>query len=188
MREITLDVQVDDEPRLVEAARAHPADFSPLYERYFARIYRYCLRRVQDTHEAEDLTSLIFTRSLAHLASYRGASFAAWLFQIAHNAVLNHRRDQRSQIPLEQADSLPSEDNPLESLETSQTVRCIADLIAALPDDQRELLALRVEGELSAREIGAVLGKSEGAVRVALHRVIQRLRDGYAQAQQENMK
>jgi RNA polymerase sigma-70 factor (ECF subfamily) len=59
-------------------------------------------------------------------------------------------------------------------------------LIAALPEAQRELLALRVAGELSAKEIGAVLGKSEGAVRVALYRTMQQLRAAYEQFETED--
>jgi RNA polymerase sigma-70 factor (ECF subfamily) len=49
-------------------------------------------------------------------------------------------------------------------------------LVAALPEEQRELIALRVTGGLSAKEIGQVVGKSEGAVRVAIHRTLQQLR------------
>lgn len=187
---LTADIEVscewaDEESRLIEQARTTPTAFGPLYEHYFARIYRYCTRRVQNAQEAEDLTSLIFTRALSNLRHYRGGSFAAWLFQIAHNAIANHRRDQRSQFSLEQAEQVSSGDSTLDDLIDLDEFQCVARLIATLSDDQRELLALRIAGELSAKEIGVVLGKSEGAVRVALHRIIQQLRTGYEQAQKE---
>jgi len=81
-----------DEAAILARARADPAQFAPLYARYFPRVYRYCLRRVGDPTEAEDLTSAIFTGALAGLGGYRGGSFAAWLFQIAHHAVVSQRR------------------------------------------------------------------------------------------------
>ena len=173
----------DDEPRILARAREDPAAFAPLYERYFPRIYAYCLRRTGTAEEAEDLTSLVFTRALTGLAGYRGGSVAAWLFRIAHNAVANHLRDRRPQIPLEPTatamEKAPSADQPLDHLIRAEEQERVARLIAALPERERELLALKVGGGLSAKEVGAVLGKSEGAVRVALHRTIQGLRAAY---------
>lgn len=188
---LTLEIRVDNEwanrePGLIRQAQRSPADFAPLYEHYFTRVYRYCWRRVHDHQEAEDLTSLIFTRALAKLPTYRGGSFAAWLFQIAHNAVANQRRDRRAQVPLEQVEHIDAANFRSEtSFNNDEDLVCVARLIAALPEDQRELLSLRIAGELSAKEIGAVLGKSEGAVRVALHRIIQQLRAAYEQTQKE---
>lgn len=183
---------VADEWRSVEAqfllqARTNPADFAPLYEHYFTRIYGYCLRRIGQAEEAEDLTSLIFTRALSGLPTYRGGSFAAWLFRIAHNTVINYIRDRRARVSLEAmsfawADELSKpDDQAIEHLLQTEERQRIAKLVAALPEDQRELLTLRIVGELSAKEVGAVLGKSEGAVRVAFHRIVQQLRISYLQ-------
>jgi len=58
----------------IEQALTDPAAFKPIYEEYFPRVYRYCLRRVGRPQEAEDLTSVTFTRALVGLASYRGGS------------------------------------------------------------------------------------------------------------------
>src|SRR5690242_143201 len=80
----------DDEARILQRAQQHPAAFAPLYERYFARIYAYCLRRASSPQEAEDLCSQVFTRALTGLHTYRGGSVPAWLFRIAHNVVANH--------------------------------------------------------------------------------------------------
>jgi RNA polymerase sigma-70 factor (ECF subfamily) len=185
------DDQAAEEARILARAREAPADFAPLYERYFPRIYAYCLRRVGTAEEAEDLTSAVFTRALTGLGGYRGGSVAAWLFRIAHNAVANHHRDRRPPLPLDPAAvagaqlSGASGDPTLERLVRDEEHERIARLIAALPDEQRELLALKVAGGLSAREIGAVLGKSEGAVRVALHRVVRGLRAAYRGTEEE---
>ena len=65
-----------DDARMLLAARADLTKFAPLYERYFPRIYAYCLRRVEHAEAAEDLTSLIFTRALTSLHEHRGGSVA----------------------------------------------------------------------------------------------------------------
>src|SRR5690349_4481498 len=84
-----------------EPAQAGPPDFDSLYECYVERIYTYCLRRVGQHQEAEDLTSMVFTRAWASLDAYRGGSETAWLFKIAHNAVANHLRGRKPQVSLE---------------------------------------------------------------------------------------
>lgn len=166
----------------VERARSNPAAFEPLYREYFPRIYRYCLRRVSCPQEAEDLTSLVFTRALANLSTFRGDSFAAWLFRIAHNAVVNHLRSRRPTVPLEQAAAAAhSGETLLAGLLNAEEREQVARRIATLPDDQRELLTLKVAGGLSAKEIGQVVGKSETAVRMALSRIVQRLRAALAE-------
>jgi RNA polymerase sigma-70 factor (ECF subfamily) len=170
-----------DEVRIMAAARVDLSRFAPLYDAYFPRIYRYCLRRVESQEAAEDLTSIIFTRALKGIHDYRGGSVAAWLFRIAHNAVANHYRARRPQISFEGSDiDLPDDtDEPIDNLVLAEQHGAIRALVDQLPNEQQELLALKIAGGLTAEEVGAVLGKSAGAVRVELHRIIKRLRVQY---------
>jgi RNA polymerase sigma-70 factor (ECF subfamily) len=179
-----------EERQILERARLELSEFSPLYENYCQRIYAYCLRRVGQPEEAEDLTSLVFTRALTGLAGYRGGSVAAWLFQIAHNTVVNHLRDRPTPLSFDKlaghyTAGLASGvgEKPLENLLWQEKQQRLHSLIELLSDEQRELLALSVAGELTARETGLILGKSEGAVRMALHRLLHQLRAGYEQAE-----
>ena len=168
-----------DEVHIMQAARGDLAQFAPLYDRYFPRIYRYCLRRVDDAEAAEDLTSIIFTRALNSVSDYAGGSFAAWLFRIAHNAVANYYRGRRPHVSFEQIE-LPAENAELvESVVATEQIATLNALVRKLSSDQQELLALKIAGGLTAEEIGIILGKSAGAVRVELHRVIQKLRTQY---------
>lgn len=173
---------VGDEAAILARARADPAQFAPLYARYFPRVYRYCLRRVGDPTEAEDLTSAIFTGALAGLGGYRGGSFAAWLFQIAHHAVVSQRRTRVAAHAtllalVASASRVPNaEEEAMAQLVAVEQHALLARAIVLLSEEQQELLALKLSGQLTAHEIGTVLGKSEGAVRVALHRLIRQLR------------
>lgn len=176
-----------DEAAILARARADPAQFAPLYVRYFPRVYRYCLRRVGDPTEAEDLTSAIFIRALAGLGGYRGGSFAAWLFQIAHHAVISQWRARdtahsTSLALVAAASRAPdAEEEAMAHLVAVEQHALLTRVITVLSEEEQELLALKLSGRLTAREIGTVLGKSEGAVRVALHRLIRQLRIAYAQ-------
>lgn len=178
----------DEEIQLVRWARNDLAYFGPLYERYAPRIYHYCLRRVGRTEEAEDLTSTIFTHALNGLKKYRGGSFAAWLFRIAHNTVMSHFRSRRTEQPIPVASSpqITPGERAIENLIRAEERRWVLALIAALPDDQQELLALKVDGGLSAKEIGVVLGKREGAIRIAIYRIMEQLRFNYRQLEQDS--
>lgn len=173
-----------DLTQAIEQSVSTPAAFKPVYDAYFSRVYRYCLRRVGRIEEAEDLTSLVFTRALGNLASYRGGSFPAWLFRIAHNVLANHLRNQRATIPLEDVGQIGTEEDPLGRLIHLEERQRVQRLVANLSDEQRNLLSLRIAGRLSAKEIGAVIGKSEGAVRVAIHRTLQQLRAAWAEEEE----
>jgi len=163
------------EAALAAAARHDVRAFAPLYERYAARVYRYCYLRLGHRQEAEDATSLTFVRALAALPGYRGGSFAGWLFAIAHNVTVNSARRPPEQ-PLDTAFHLADgAASPEDRLLAAETVRRLRALLLRLSDDQRRVLELRLAG-LTGPEIAAALGRSVGAVRVLQFRALARLR------------
>lgn len=168
-----------DEARIMLLARQNPAAFAPIYEHYFPRVYAYCYRRVGDPREAEDLCSEVFARALAGLSGYKDGMVSAWLFRIARNVVVSHYRARRNIVALDEFDA--ADESMAERVEQEETGRIVRRLVAALPDEQRELLSLTIDAGLTSEEAGAALGKSAGAVRVQLHRIIKRLRERYAQ-------
>jgi RNA polymerase sigma-70 factor (ECF subfamily) len=165
------------ESAILRAARDNPALFEPIYNRYFARIYAYCCRRVNTPQEAEDLTSIIFTRALGGLDSYRGGSVAAWLFRIARNATANYHRDHRPTISLddEPIDIVDSRPEPAERFMHTEECARLRALVADLPTEAQEIVTLRIYAGLTSAEIGAIVGKRAGAVRMKLHRILKRL-------------
>lgn len=168
-----------DERRIMQMAQRDPALFAPLYERYFDRVYAYCLRRAENAQEAEDLCSQVFTRALQGLPNYRGGMVAAWLFQIAHNVVISHYRRRQPTFSLDEFD-VP-DDATVDQIERAETEQIMHELVEALTDEQRHLLNLTLDAGLTSVEIGAALGKSPVSVRVQLHRIMQKLRQRYVQ-------
>ena len=104
-----------------------------------------------------------------------GSSFRVWLFQIARNALSNERRRSRRhpEAPLDAALELPAADNVHDTAASRDELRAALAAIDMLPADRRRALVLRFVNELDAREIGQVLGRSEGATRVLIHRSLQ---------------
>jgi RNA polymerase sigma-70 factor (ECF subfamily) len=176
-----------EEAAIVRAAQSDPAAFAPLYARYHARVYRYLLARTASAEEAADLTQQSFVQALDALPRYRerGLPFAAWLFRIARNAATSAQRQRRPTVDWEllpEAWRASSADDPEQAVLRQERLDHLRALLATLTADERELLALRFAGGLSAREIAPLVGKREGAVKRRLTRIIQRLREHYDDA------
>lgn len=170
-----------DDTLLMKAAKVDANAFAPIYERYCQRIFRYCYRRVSHRQDAEDLTSYIFTQALRHVKSFRGGSVAAWLFQIARNAIINFQRDQKFSSNLDTHQEWLADQNPLplDQVILHEEHAILGKALLYLTEYQRDLLALKLAGGLSAEEIAETVGKSSGAVRVDIHRAIKQLREWY---------
>jgi RNA polymerase sigma-70 factor, ECF subfamily len=166
-----------DEDGLVERARHDRRAFAPLYRRYVGPIYGYCYPRLGSREAAEDATSLVFAKALASLSSYRGGSVRGWLFGIAHHVVADALRARRPDEPLDAAaavvDAAPSPEDLALAEEDRRALCAVLDHLA--PEQQR-VVELRLAG-LTSTEIGQVLGRSRGAVDVAQHRAVVRLRE-----------
>ena len=171
---------LDRDRPLVEAAKRDPARFDALYRRYLARVYSYAYYELGDHHAAEDATAATFVSALTNLdrfeerarpADGEGAStFRVWLFQIARNQVGRARR--RPTEPIGEtvvADPLDVESAAVRRDEARAAWRAVG----RLPGERRQAMVLRFVDELSTAEIAGVLGRSEGAVRVLIHRALR---------------
>jgi len=171
-----------NENALVEQAKTDPAAFGTLYERYVNKIYSYIYYRVGNQHDAEDLTARTFHRALDHIEGYvqRGAPFSAWLYRIAHNLVANWHRDQsrRKVISLEDVKlSVSRRERPEQIAEEREEQAELLTVIRCLPTDRQQLLILKFVEGLSNAEIGAVMNRSEGAIKSLYHRTLVSLRE-----------
>ena len=187
-------VNVDVDRTAVEAARRDPRAFEALYRKYVAQVYNFALYELRDPHAAEDLTAQVFLRALGGLRHFReqsdgpGSSFRVWLFQIARNALSNERRRSRRhpEAPLDAALEMPAMDNVHDTAAARDELRAALAAIDLLPADRRRALVLRFVNELDAREIGQVLGRSEGATRVLIHRSLQSVARSIGRTRQAN--
>ncbi len=170
-----------EDTELVEWAKDDSRAFGELYERYVKKIYNYIYYRTGNHHDAEDLTSRVFFRALAHIRNYtdRGVPFSAWLYRIAHNLVANWHRDRGRQrvVPLD--DYLASGlafDAPEAAAEVSEEEQRLLESIQELPEERQQLLILKFVERLSNAEIGEIMDRTEGAIKSLYHRTLLSLR------------
>jgi RNA polymerase sigma-70 factor (ECF subfamily) len=175
-------IHLDRDRELVEAARRDPAQFDALYRRYLAQVYSFAYYELGDHHAAEDATERTFLAALGNLGRFEerarpsdgeGAStFRVWLFQIARNAIASQRRSlrRRPTEPLDLAADVPAPGDIERDVVTRDEAAAAWRAVARLPADRRRALVLRFVDEMTTAEIAGVLGRSEGAVRVLIHR------------------
>lgn len=179
-----------DERRLVDAAKAgDQAALSELYTLYFPRVYRYILARTSNVSDAEDLTEEVFLKMLNAIDRFvwREAPFSAWLFRIAHNAVISQRRKNGSRgrpVPLTEALPIGTQ-GPEEAVETELSIREVMRAAEKLPEAQRMVISLRFAAGLSVAETAQALGKGQGNVKVIQHKAIVKLREMLVKRQED---
>jgi RNA polymerase sigma-70 factor (ECF subfamily) len=174
------DQQRNDERDLIERAKRDAREFGALYDRHFQQIYRFVYSRVREQTAAEDVTSEIFMKALKAMPRYQdtGRPFAAWLYQIAVNAIADRYRTLRPSSPLEDFHDLSIAGPPLEEVAAHRDeIRRIWALVEALPAQQKTALVLKFQEDMKIEDIAVAMGKTPGAVKLLIHRGVSRLRD-----------
>ena len=195
--------RLDRDRGLVEAARRDPSLFDALYRKYLAQVYSYAYYELRDHHAAEDATERVFMQALVGLPRFEErvdafiasravigsdgdssdmSTFRVWLFRIARNVVANERRSDRRRpvSSLDDAAELSAPGDVVEAAAAREAIGAAWQAVARLPEDRRRAVILRFVDEMSTSEIAAILGRSEGAVRVLLHRALRAVADDLA--------
>ena len=147
-------------------------DLQPAVLRYF---------RVAAPEAAEDLAADTWVSVIRKLKQFRGdeRAFRAWVFTVARHRAIDWRRQAArrptSSVPVEQLAERPAPDDPVAQMLEGHSPRAALALVAELPPDQAEVVALRVLAGLEVAEVARIVGKRPGAVRVLTHRGLRRL-------------
>ena len=167
---------------IVDAAKAgDESALSELYTLYFPRVYRYILARTGNPYDAEDLAEEVFMKVLEAIERFqwREAPFSAWLFRIAHNALISQRRKdgvRGRSGPLSDGLALDAQ-SPDDMVENRLALNQIMEAARKLPEAQRQVITLRFSAGLSVAETARAMNKGEGNVKVIQHKAIAKLRD-----------
>ncbi len=154
-------------------------DWDAVYREELPRIYNFFRYRFGNRSSAEDLTSVTFEKAWRARHRYRQerAAVSTWLLAIARNVAVDHLRQLRPEIPLDEAEAGARDDETPETaaLRTSQHRR-LWSLLAALPAREQELLSLKYGAGATNRAIANLTGLSESNVGTILHRTVIALR------------
>ena len=148
--------------------------FGELYSIYLDRIYRYVFYQVKDRMTAEDITEEVFLKAWKAIKSCKGKekTFSSWLYRIAHNHRVNTLRSMKKFTPVEEVEIIDPKQEigaEIEQQELLKTLDC-------LPEKQKQIIVLKFIEGLDNREIGKIMGKSEGAIRITQMRALSALR------------
>jgi len=165
-----------------QAVHGDKQAFGRLFEVYYEQIFKYLLIRMDINAEAEDLAETVFLKAWQFLPYFRqkgkALNFRAWLYRIAHNALIDHRRTQKPESTLDAAVPHAGKmQNPVEMFEESETWRLISKVISALDETSQHVIISRFLAGLSHKEIAQTLGVSDGNVRIVQYRAIRKIRE-----------
>ncbi len=169
----------EEERLLVERAKQDPNAFGELYDRHFHQIYRFVYSRVREQTAAEDVTSEVFMKALRGIGRYQdtGRPFAAWLYQIAVNAVADRYRAARPTDDIDEKRDLATGGPALEDFAAQrEELRRIWRIVETLPVPQRTAMVLKFQEDMKIEDIAAAMGKSQGAVKLLIHRGVTKVR------------
>lgn len=173
---------LEGEDKLIqEAQKGNAASFGRIYDYYLPKIYRYVVLKVRNKHEAEDICHDVFLSAWQNIANYahQGHPFSSWLYQIARNRVIDHYRTKKSHYSIEDVKkSFIQEVSSIESeVDDFLSIERVYNAMHELSGEQQDVLIMRFIEDLSHREIGAALNKSEGAVRLIQYRALNTLKE-----------
>jgi RNA polymerase sigma-70 factor (ECF subfamily) len=165
---------------LLDAFRSGDAKaFEELVRRYQRPVLAIARRFARDEDDAEDLAQRAFINACERAGGWRGGSFKSWLFRIVVNLAKNHLRDisrfDRSAEAEEHEGETPAP-SAEERLVRAQQQKALRAAVARLPRRQREVLLLRIDGDLPFAEIAVTLGITEVNAKVNFHHAVQKLK------------
>ena len=157
--------------------------FGSLYDMHVEQVHRHIYYRVCNRADTEDLTQQVFVKAWKALPSYQKKSrpFIAWLLTISNNLVIDFYRKNKNNNTADIdgfAHSLKNhgEPSPEQAAEADFNKKKIWAAIRQLPQNQQQLIVLRFMDGYRNPEIAAMVGNSEGSVRVSIHRALTKLR------------
>ena len=171
-----------DETLMLAYAAGDAGAFEQLYGRHRGPLYRFLMRNLRDSALADEFFQDVWQRVISARRGWKPeAAFTTWLFRIAHNRLNDHWRALKHRPPApadaeERTARVVDPDTPERQLSAFEQRRRLQLALAELPDDQREVLHLRLEQELTLEEIGDITGVGRETVKSRLRYAMDKLR------------
>jgi len=170
-----------DETAVIAAAESLDQDaLSAIFDEYAPTLYKYLIRLGVNSQEADQIVGDVFVRLLEKLAEGKGprTNLRSYLFQIAYHLVVDQARDRQRTAPLDLADSVKEDMEPVQSrAEEKMLLEELSETMQnELTEDQRNVIVLRFQEDFSLKETAEILGKEVNAIKALQNRGINKLR------------
>ena len=157
-------------------------DMEQIYEQYFETVYKYLFCLTRNSDMAEELTQETFYRAVKKIHTFKGeCKISVWLCQIAKNLWYDECRKHQKAIKMNEENFLEtqvSNDVTEEKVVQNEEKMALYKKLQTLDEKTREVIYLRITGELSFKEIGTILNQTENWARVTFYRGKQKLKEG----------
>jgi RNA polymerase sigma-70 factor (ECF subfamily) len=170
---------IEIEKRWIEAAKADPAGFRPLYDKYYEPILKFIYRRLSSLDDAYDVTAQTFLQAMQKMADYefRGLPFSSWLYKIALNELNTHfRKTGKFRAVVIETSGV---ENMLKEMHSGVNEEVLTNLMSKLPllsSADFLLVEMRFFESKSFKEIADILEITENNAKVRTYRAIDKLR------------
>lgn len=176
---------LNNEDLMISYSRGNVEAFEELYRRNKGALYRYLLRQLNQVALAEEFAHEVWLRVIKSRLSYTPkAKFTTYLFQIAHNCLVDHYRKTArvKEVNLEESEREVHEGviigNPEAGLDRERQKKLMLSLVTGLPDEQREVFLLKEEGNLSIDEIAEVINENAETIKSRMRYAMKKLKAG----------
>lgn len=150
-----------------------------IFDHFSPQIFRFFLVRLGHRENAEDLTQEVFVKVVRHIQSFNEESgdFSPWFWQIARNSLIDHFREKK----VSYIDDLFNEGQDIPSLKNNIgdkiMLREVMEEVENFSPEEQEIFSLHYLSDVDYKELSRVTGKSEGALRVIVHRMQKKIKD-----------
>lgn len=156
--------------------------FAVLYDEYVQPIYRYIYFKLSNRTDAEDVTSGVFLRAWEYLTSPQAeeiGNFRQFIYTVARHSIVDvyRQRSRRQECSLDEMQEYADPKKGNEALDERQEIQQLMECIKTLKQDYQDVLLLRYIEGLPSKDIAVILGKTQGSVRVTLHRALGKLKE-----------
>ncbi len=170
---------LDNEKQLITLCKEGKwENFSPIYDYYINKIYKYIYIKISHQANTEDIVSTVFLKAVKGLKKFDEENnyFSAWLYKIAKNTIADYYRFKREESGLDEIWELKADENIEESYINLEQKEILKEALKKLKAEQKEVVILRVWHELSYKEISQIIKKNENNAKMIFSRAMKNLK------------
>jgi len=152
--------------------------FSILYNRYSSKIYAKCVSMLKNMEVAQDSTHDIFIKVLTNISKFNQESkFSTWLFSITYNHCIDQiRKNKKNLFANVEVEKLDQEEEISDVFLMETNLLRLKHVLTKMDDDEKTLLLMKYQDDMSIKEIGDILGKEESATKMRIKRAKHRFK------------
>jgi RNA polymerase sigma factor (sigma-70 family) len=170
-----------DEELMIEVSKENLDMLTILFDRYHLRIFNFFNKMIRNRSVSEDLTQDVFYKIMKYRSSYKSGNFAAWIYTIARNIFASYYQKQKKENTNELDEKFLKSDEKFSTDTNEDELNHLQRALLKLNHTDRELIIMNRYQEIKYHEMAEIIGSSEGAVKVRVHRALKKLKEFYFQ-------